>query len=619
MPELHFLNSLDYFVLALYMVMILGISLFVARFNQKTGDYFKGDGRIPWKLSAISLFISGFSAYMFVGAAGMTYKNGIGAFLLFSFGFPAYLLGFFLFGVLWRRTRLDTPLQFVTRRYSQGTTFFYTIMAVVPNTLVLGIMIYTLCIFISTALGIGNTVFDFGIFTMNGFELTLLVTGVFIAAYTTLGGLWAVMVTDGIQFIIVVLVTIIMIPMSFSLLGDGNILDGITRLKTDAPHGYFDLNLEGKPFLFWPTWFIYIIFGYNVNWHIAQRYYSVPDERDTRKMALWCGGLSLILPFLWLLPVVTAPIIFPDIESMWPELADPAEASFITVALAILPHGMLGLLAAAILAATMSSTDTLFNWLAAVLTKDIFVPLTKQITGKDPEEKVQLWVGKGFVALLGVISIWVAFNVQRFGGAFEVSMRANSLYKITLFVPVFFGLLFTKTPWWSAIASVGAGMVSVVAIGVYAALSSGMSPTPMNILFADIKVSWFNFTLTRYELNALIGLAVSSGVFFISAFFNPRTGAFGKRIRAFESDLETPAYSDEEARLSKEGLLVYKLLGVLSLVIGITLMLLTFITLDRGGILNSITGLLSFGTGLGIMAAIRRYEQKHLPHHSSRT
>lgn len=614
MPELHFLNSLDYIILGIYMTVILGIGFYVARFNKKTGDYFKGGGRIPWKLSAVSLFLSGFSAFMFVGAAGITYKNGGGAFLLFSFALPSYLLGFFLFGPLWRRTRIDTPLQFLTRRYSQGTTYFYTIMAVVPNTLVLGIMIYTLCIFISTALGIGDMVFNFGFFTLNGFELTLLVTGLVIAIYTTLGGLWAVMVTDGIQFIIVLLVTAIMIPMSFSLLGDGSIIEGIGRLKNEAPEGYFDVKLEGKPFLFWPTWFIYIIFGYNVNWHIAQRYYSVADERDTRKMALWCGGMSFVLPMLWILPVVTAPILFPNIEALWPELAEPSEASFVTVALAVLPHGMLGLLAAAIFAATMSSTDTLFNWLAAVLTKDVYVPVTRRITGKEPAEKIQLWVGKGFVATLGAIAIWVAFNVQRFGGAFDVYMRAESLYKITLFVPVFFGLLFTKTPWWSAIASVAAGVVAVLGIGIFAALQSELSLTPMNILFADAEVAWFGYAMTRYELNAIIGLFVATCVFFLSAFLNKRLGDFGKRILALENDLKTPAFADPDAKLGPEGLKVYILMGRLALGIGFILILMTFITLNRAGILNAVAGFLSLGIGTGILVAVRNYKNKHPEH-----
>ena len=201
----------------------------------------------------LSLFISGFSAFMFVGAAGIAYGNGGGAILLFSMALPAYLIGAWVFGPRWRRTRIDTPLQFLTRRYSQGTTYFYTLLTVVPNTLVLGIMIYTLCIFISTAMGISETIYTLGPITCSGFQLTMLVTDLVIVAYTTLGGLWAVMVTDAVQFIIVLLITLIMTPLAYSHLGSGNPLEGISRLFSEAPEGYFGINLTGKPLLFWPT------------------------------------------------------------------------------------------------------------------------------------------------------------------------------------------------------------------------------------------------------------------------------------------------------------------------------------------------------------------------------
>lgn len=599
-PPLNFLNELDFGVLALYMLTILGVGFYVYRFNRKTVDYFKGGGQVPWKLSATSLFISGFSAFMFVGASGIVYSNGGGAILLFSLALPAYLLGYLIFGPLWRRTRIDTPLQFLTRRYSQGTTYCYTVLAVIPNTLVLGIMIYTLCIFITSALGIGEQQFDLLLIQVNGFELMLLITGVVIVGYTTLGGLWAVMVTDFVQFLIVLIITLIMTPLAFSLLGDGNAWTGLSRLFTDAPDGYFEIKLDGKPALFWPTYFLYIIFGYNVNWHIAQRYYSVADERDTKKMALTCSVFSFVLPMLWVLPVMVTPILFPNIEALWPEIAQPSEASFVTLALAVLPHGLLGLLVAAIFSATMSSTDTLFNWLAAVLTKDVYVPLASRVKGKAPSERQQLWVGRLCVASLGIFAIWVAFNVQRFGGAFDVYMRAESLYKITLFVPVFLGLLFTRTPWWSAIASIAVGGTGVLIIGVVATLESELPLEFMNILFADIKVTWLGFDLTRYELNALVGLILTSAVFFGSAFFNQRQGAFKKRIESLETDLRTPAYSDQPNHISPVGLKAYELMGKLAMGLGVAMTVLALLTWGEGAFLNQCAGIISFLIGVVI-------------------
>lgn len=611
MPELTFLNGLDFSVLGLYMLAVLGVGFYVARFNKGTVDYFKGGGNVPWRLAMVSLFISGFSAFMFVGAAGIAYGNGGGALVLFSMALPAYLLGAYVFGWRWRRTRLDTPLQFLTRRYSQGTTYFYTLLAVIPNTLVLGIMIYTLCIFIATAMGISETIYNLGPFSFNGFELTMLVTGIVIVSYTTLGGLWAVMVTDSVQFVIVLLITLIMTPLAYHFLGDGNIIDGVSRLFNDAPDKYFAVDVTGKPALFWPTYFLYIIFGYNVNWHIAQRYYSIADERDTKKMAVWAGSLSLIMPLLWIIPIMVTPILFPNINELWPSLAKPSEASFVTLALAILPHGMLGLLTAAIFAATMSSTDTTFNWLGAVLTKDVFVPISEKVRNHTPTEKTQLWVGKGVVASLGIIAIWISFNMQKYGGAFDVYLKAESLYKITLFVPVILGILYTRTPWWSAIVSVTLGVISVLCVGVAAAIQSGKSVTVMNILLADIEITFLGMNMTRYELNALVGLFVCGTVFVVSAFMDRRDGAFKDRIESLEKDLDTPALADEDHKVGVEGLKAYQIMGVLSIGLGIILFLLMFPTFGEGGWLNGLVGALAVAIGIAILKGVNLYALRH--------
>ena len=88
-PELTFLNGLDYVVVGGYMLTVVAIGLYVSRFNRKTEDYFKGGGHVPWGLAGVSLFISGFSAFMFVGAAGVAYGNGGGALVLFALAGPA--------------------------------------------------------------------------------------------------------------------------------------------------------------------------------------------------------------------------------------------------------------------------------------------------------------------------------------------------------------------------------------------------------------------------------------------------------------------------------------------------------------------------------------------------
>lgn len=601
MPEFNFLNGLDYLVVGLYMLMVLGVGVYVARFNTETGDYFKGGGKIPWGLSMVSLFVSGFSAFMFVGAAGITYQNGGGAIILFSLACPAYLLGYFIYGPLWRRTRIDTPMQFLNRRYSPSTTYFYTLLAVVPNVLILGIMIYTLCIFVSTALGFNQLSIALGPVDLSGFQLTLLVTGTVMVLYTMLGGLWAVMVTDALQFVVLFLITLIMLPVAYAYLGDGSITDGVSRLLREAPDGYFAVNLTDQPGIFWVAYFANIVLGYNVNWHIAQRYYSVPDERDTRKMALWCAALGILLPLMWILPVMTTTVLFPDLNAMWPELSKPAEASFVTLALTVLPHGLLGVMVAAIFAATMSSADTTFNWLAAVLTKDVYVPVRARLLGAPPAERRQLWFGKLSVGLMGVLSIWIALNMDRFGGAFDTYLRADSLYKPAMFVPVILGLIYTRTPWWSGMAALGSGVLAILVVGLWTNHAQGL-PLTLGGLFSDLRIAPFGIEMGRYEVNTLVGIGTSALVFGGSAFFNGREGAFKTRIEALELDLRTPAHATGET-LDLRGLKAYRLAGRLTLGLGV---ILVVIAIGTQSVLNAAAGVLALLLGGGISYYVQR-------------
>ena len=606
MSELDSLNELDYLVVVVYGALVIAAGAIVSRFNRETGDYFKGGGRIPWGLSAISLFISGFSAFMFVGAAGFTYRNGSAAIILFSLAAPSYLLGYWLYGRLWRRTRIDTPMEFLNRRYSPGTTYFYTLLSVVPNVLVLGIYIYTLCVFIATAFGFHTAVVDIGIASLSGIQACMLVTGLVLIAYTLLGGLWAVMVTDALQFIVLFIASLLVLPAAYFFLGDGQIGAGISRLVTEAPDGFLGFKLQDRPTLFWAAYFVNTVLGYNVNWHIAQRYYSIPDERDTKKMALWCAGLSLVLPLLWILPVMASRVLYPELPSLWPELAEPTEAAFVTLALDILPHGMLGIIVSAMFAATMSSADTMLNWLAAVLTKDAYVPIVRRLGLPIPPESRQLLVGRLCVAMMGVFAILIAFNMEKLGGVFDVHTKASSLYTAPMFIPVLLGLVFTRTPWWSGMVSFGVGVLAIIIVSLMANVSQGLPADSFEALFLDIELVIMGLTVTRYELQMLVGVVASSVCFFASMPLNRREGSFKARIEALEHDLATPAHADPGAATDLRGVQAYRLAARLALIIGGMLLLLIIPTFqDNAWSLNAIAGILALAIGAGILFAIR--------------
>lgn len=583
-PVFNTVNGYDYALIALYFAIIIFVGFYAARRNKDTDQYFEGGGEIPWFLAGLSNWVSGFSAFMFVAAAGFTYRWGIGAALLFTSATWAYLVGYLYFAKMWRRCRLSSPLQFLTRRFSPSTTYFYSLTAVIPAIVGIGQGLYILCIFVSTALGLNDVSFDLGPFTLTGFQALTIVTGFVMVLYTAVGGLWAAVLSDAVQGIIIGVMTIIILPVSYLHLGAGEgIMAGIDRLLAEVPEGYFDLNGPAANPWFITGYVINMMLGYNVAWHLVQRYNSVPNESGARKMALLCCILSLIGPLMWILPVFAAKVIFPDMAAIWPQFANPDEASFVSLALLLLPHGMIGFVVSAILSATLGQANDAFNWLAATITRDIVVPLRRHFTGKTLGEKGQLRVAWTTMSIVGVLGVVVAFIIPRFGGAFQFALIYFSL--IAAFqMPVALGMIFRRTPWWSAMAASSAALIVAITLMVI-----GVFPEH------------------DFARNMIVEAVVATLVFAVSAKFFRADDPRHATLKELEHDLQTPMEPDD-AGVSAGAMQVYGLIGSVCLILGVVLVLCTFLpgTIVAPAYINLIAGsmLLLLGFGLRHLARV---------------
>jgi len=583
MPEFNTVNLLDYGLIALYFVIIIWVGIYSARKNQNTDEYFKGGGHIPWFIAGLSNWVSGYSAFMFVAAAGFTYLNGLGAAVIFTSAFWAYLVGSVVFGKLWRRARLSSPLHFLTRRYSASTTYFYSITAIIPQIVGIGQGLYILCIFVSTALGFNDRSFDFGLVAMSGFELSIILVGTVMVVYSVIGGLWAAVLSDAVQAVIIMIMTLIIFPVSFYYLGEGNgFIAGFSRLLKEAPANYFGLSGDTAKPMFLFAYLINVMLGYNVSWQMVQRYYSVPDERDTRKMAILCAVLSVIGPMLWILPVMASRIIFPDINSLWPSFAVPAEASFVSLALMLLPHGLIGFVVSAILSATLGQANDSFNWLSATITRDMYVPLKKKFSTGEPTEKKQLQVARMTMLIIGTLGVAVALYIPKLGGAFAFALQFYSLTSAFM-MPVALGILYRKTPWWSGIASCSAAIIVALTL-----MALGL---------------WQDQAFTRNIFSEAITATI---VFFGSAFFYKADDPRHAELARFELDLRTPAFGETDAS-AKDSLKAYALLAKICLILGGVLIacLLTPSTRLAPASLNVVAGVMLLLLGGVILYLIR--------------
>jgi SSS family solute:Na+ symporter len=577
-------NLIDYLVIAGYLLMLTGTGIYVTRFNKNADDFFKGGGKIPWWISGLSMFVAGFSAFMFVGAAGYTYRKGIGSAVLFTSACWGYAMGYFIYSVRWKRSRLSSPMEFLTRRFSQGTTYYYTLLSIIPAVLGLGLGIYILCIFVATAMGIMNLSVSFGFVTLSGLELSMVVTGIVLLIYTSAGGLWAVMITDVMQFLIILVVTILIFPLAFLALGgSGGFFHAFTRIAAETPPGYTKFGDVMSSPLFYLAYLFNTFIGYNASWHIGQRYYSVPTERDARKMAVLCAVLSFIIPLLWLAPTMACRVLFPDMGRLWPQLSEPSEASFVTLALSLLPNGLIGLTISAILAATMTHTDTALNYLASILTRDVYLKLRKTFSLPVPGERRQLLVARVTTFTLGFLAIATAIVVQRTKGVFDFALLYYSWFGPSMMTPVMLGLLYTKTPSWSASASATVGLVVILVCNT----------------IVDVRPY-------QYEVNIFGGILVSSAVFFLSALWPERDSEAKERIGAFAADLAAPA-GGRSSVWDRNALHSYLVVGVLTLIIGGALMVLLLVPAGREvRVLTLVMGLATMALGSLMLLYFRR-------------
>jgi SSS family solute:Na+ symporter len=546
MPVLNHANAADYALIALYFGIVIFVGWYSSRKNQTTDDYFKAGGQVPWFLAGVSNWVSGFSAFMFVAAAGFTYKHGLGAAVVFTAATWAYLVGAFYFASRWRRARINSPLEFLTRRYSSSTTYFYTVTAIVPQVIGIGQGLYILCIFVSTALGFAHEQHAILGANFSGLELTMISIGLVMIVYTVIGGLWAAVLSDAVQGVIILVTSLLILPVTFRYLGNGDLTDGFARLWREAPAGFFGLNGQtGQP-LFLLSYAAATMLGYNVAWWQVQRYQSVPDERSARKMALLCAAFSLFGPLLWILPVMGARIIFPNIAEVWPQFAAPEEASFVGLALMLLPHGLIGFVIAAILSATLGQASDGFNWLAATITRDIYVPLRQRLGRSAPSEKHQMRVGQVTMLVIGILGIIAGLRIAKTGGAFAFALQYYSLTGPTFMTPVLLGMVYRKTPWWSGMAS----CIAAIAVAV-------------GLKMLDV------FPQYAYERNVLSAIAAATIVFFISAFFYREDDPRSAEAQRFDADLRTPVPIDPNQPVG--GLKDFQMLAMVSVLLGVVL------------------------------------------------
>ena len=540
------------------MALVAGIGIFLGRFIRTIEDYLKGGSVIPWAAAGISNYMGLFSTFVFVAYAGIAYTHGLVALTILWSTVPACIVAATLLAGRWRRAGILTPVEFLETRFNASTRQVFSWGGLAFRLLDNMVRLYAFGLFLSTA-------------TSLDLRTSVLAAGVVSLAYTVVGGLWAVVVTDVVQFVILIFTTVLMLPLSLRAAG------GLGAMTARLPDHFSLTNGPNGTFWFLAAYYVMVTIKYNGNWAFIQRFYSVRDEAAARKSAFLMAGLFFVSAPVFLLPPIAARVALPA-------LANP-EMAYAAMALHVLPPGIMGLMVAAMFAATMDSLGSEYNVMSGVVTRDIYVRLVRP--GATAAQQVRVARVATFVT--AAIMIVGALFIGRVGGAFEANKLFTGLFAIPMTVPLVFGLLLRGPRPWGAMATVVTG----IACGL--------------LLNASKALSW--------EAATLVEIGVCVATILLSGVVGRASAEYRARVAAFFTRLATPVAEDAKPveapgfRRSLANLFAVVFTGVGALYLAMSVPSLG----DLSGRLAVVVGVLCVGTGVALGLYARRQTGDALP------
>lgn len=480
------LNFLDYIFIGGFFIAMIVIGVISYYKSRNADDYFVAGGKIPWWLAGISHHVSGHSGAVFVAYAAVAYTHGFTMFVWWALPVGlAIIITAGIFPPYWVRLRknflVQSPLEYLKIRYNLLTQQVIAWSGVMLKVFDVGAKWAAIGILLHVVAGISM---------MNG----ILISGVVTLIYVTFGGLWGVIVTDFIQFIVQIVGGIVMFVLVVKHLGGMDSITGIWKQLPPSHSQWF--NEPYTPMFVIIIFFLYFLSYNGGSWSLATRYISSPSEKEASRAARLSGILYLIWPLILFFPMWAAPLILPGLKQ-------PTE-SYGWLMLEILPQGMIGLVIASLFAATMGMTSSDVNTIAAVITRDI-LPV---VSPKFRNDKHSLRTARIVTCLFTVATMVVALNYDHFGGVLGLIIVWFGALLGPTSMPLLFGLMpaFKKCGPTAAVVSIFAGVTTFIITKIVGIKNEALELGVPTIVSAVIFVAFglFNRKKTPDKVEQLL-------------------------------------------------------------------------------------------------------------------
>jgi solute:Na+ symporter, SSS family len=581
---------MDLLVVFVYFAILIVVGWFFRKFTSSTSDYFRGGGKMLWWMVGSTAFMTQFSAWSFTGAAGKAFRDGMAVLIIFIGNAVGYFCNYLFFAAKARQMRVITPIEGIRMRFGKVNEQVFTWATVPSSILQAGVWLNGLAVFASAV-------------TNTPMSTTIIITGIIVVFIAVTGGSWAVISSDFLQMVIIMSVSVVASIVAIAHSG------GVTPiLQNGLPAHPIAGNGIDYMFLF-VAWtiaaFAKQFFSTN-NMIDSYRYICAKDTKNARKAALLACGLMLVGPILWFLPDWFVAGNFPD-PSTWGVSTlgkNITDATYFIFVKRELPTGMVGLMLAAMFAATMSSMDAGLNRNAGIFVRSFYKP----IVNKNADEKKLMFVSKLSSIIFGILIIATGLflNSLKTTNLFNMMMMIGTLVSFPILLPSLLGFFIKKTPDWAAWGTVLVGacvsyFVAFVADPSMIQHVLGLAQPLTDREWGDIK---------SITLPIVLHLCITVPFFLLSQlFYKEPTGERKEEVDSFFKNISTEVKADYENELESDNH-QRKMLGKLIIVMGICILTLVLVPNPLSGRLVFVgVSAIVLLIGFGLIKAITKSEE----------
>ena len=484
------LPALDILVIAAYFAILLGISWWSAtRKKDESADYFLAGRDIGWLAVGASLFASNIGSEHLVGLAGTGAASGLAVGHFEWLACLILLLLGWLFVPYYLRSGVYTMPEFLERRYSPASRSYFTWVSVIGYVLTK----------ISVTLFAGGVVLR--AVTGWNFWTSAVVLIVVTGLYTILGGLRAVIYTEVMQAVVLILGSAVLMIVGLHAVG------GWSGLTAQVPPDFFSMwKPVSHPDFPWTG----IIFGAPIlgvwywctDQHIVQRVLAARNVTEARRGTIFAGYLKILPVFIFVLPGIIAAALYPELKG------DAANAAYPVLVQRLLPAGLKGLVLAGMLAALMSSLASAFNSCSTLLTWDVYRKWRPQAT-----EARLVAVGRITAVILVVFGLlWIPF-MKFVSPQLYIYLQSVQAYIAPPIAACFLlGLFFRRLNAAGAIASLWTGLVLGL-VRLILELVNGVAKTglPDGTIWSWIaEINFLHFAVLLFVISTAVLAGVSA-------------------------------------------------------------------------------------------------------------